>query len=161
MHVNAQRVQSALMALGAGGQVVEFADSTRTSAEAAAAIGTTVGQIAKTLVFLAGDQPVLVIASGTNRVAVDKLSKLLAKPITRPNGEAVKQVTGFPIGGVPPVGHPAPLPVVVDEDLRQYSEIWAAAGTPHAVFPTTPDELIRITGASVANIREEPPAQHS
>lgn len=155
MHPNAERVQAELAARGATGRVVEFSASTRTSAEAAAAIGTTVAQIAKSLVFLAGGEPVLVIASGVNRVSTEKLGRLLGQPIKRADAEAVRAATGFPIGGVPPVGHAQPLRTVIDRDLLQYAEIWAAAGTPNAVFPSTPDELIRITGGQVADVREE------
>ncbi|MFZ5817953.1 MAG: YbaK/EbsC family protein [Bacillota bacterium] len=155
MHRNAERVQEALAASGARGQVVEFAASTRTSAEAAAAIGTTVAQIAKSLVFLAGEEPVLVIASGVNRVSTAKLANLTGTEIRRPDGETVKRLTGFPIGGVPPVGHETPLRTFIDQDLFQFAEIWGAAGTPYAVFPTTPEELQRITGGTVADLREE------
>src|SRR5574337_1448169 len=109
MHPNAQRVQAALAALGARGRVVELADSTRTSAEAAAAIGTGVAQIVKSLVFLAGAEPVLVMASGANRVSMRKLAQRLGGPVRRADADAVKRLTGFPIGGVPPVGHESPL----------------------------------------------------
>jgi prolyl-tRNA editing enzyme YbaK/EbsC (Cys-tRNA(Pro) deacylase) len=156
MHPNAQRVQAALAALGASGQVIELTATTRTSAEAAAALGTTVAQIAKSLVFLAGEEPVLVIASGVNRVSLSKLAQQLARPVSRADADTVKRLTGFPIGGVPPVGYESPLHTLIDRDLLQYPEIWAAAGTPHAVFPTTPTELVRITGGTVADVREEP-----
>lgn len=155
LHRNAERVQEALRARGAQGQVVEFAASTRTSAEAAAAVGTTVAQIAKSLVFMAGDEPVLVIASGANRVCTAKLAALLGCEVHRPDGETVKRLTGFPIGGVPPVGHATPLKTIIDQDLFNFADIWGAAGTPYAVFPTTPQELQRITGGMVADIREE------
>ena len=155
MHPNAQRIQDILTALGASGPVQELAASTRTAAEAAAALGTTVAQIAKSLVFLAGDKPVLVIASGVNRVSLDKLSRLLGEPVLRADAEAVKRHTGFPIGGVAPVGHTAPLRILIDQDLFQYPELWAAGGTPNAVFRTSPDELARITGGEVADVREE------
>jgi prolyl-tRNA editing enzyme YbaK/EbsC (Cys-tRNA(Pro) deacylase) len=155
MHPNAQRIQDLLAARGASGPVQELAVSTRTAAEAAAALGTTVAQIAKSLVFLAGDKPVLVIASGVNRVSVAKLSRLLGEPVGRADAEAVKRHTGFPIGGVAPVGHASPLRILIDRDLLQYPELWAAAGTPNAVFRTSPDELARITGGEVADLREE------
>lgn len=155
MHRNAERVQEALAALGATGRVVEFAESTRTSAEAAAAIGTTLPQIAKSLLFMAAGEPVMVIASGVNRVCVTKLGLLCGEPVARADGAMVRQVTGFPIGGVPPVGLATSVRVLLDQDLLKFAEIWSAAGTPHAVFPTTPDELIRITGGRVVDIREE------
>ncbi|HEX9941896.1 MAG TPA: YbaK/EbsC family protein [Thermoanaerobaculia bacterium] len=156
MHPNAERVQAELRARGAGGEVVELAASTRTSQEAAAAIGTTVAQIAKSLVFLIGETPVLVIASGVNRVSLDKLSKLLGGPAVRPDADTVKRLTGFPIGGVAPVGHASRMRVLIDQDLLRYDEVWAAAGTPNAVFRTTPDELARISEGEVVDLREEP-----
>lgn len=155
MHPNAERVQAELRALGAGGEVVELAASTRTSQEAAAAIGTTVAQIAKSLLFVMGETPVLVIASGTNRVSMEKLTAHLGSPATRPDADTVKRLTGFPIGGVAPVGHAARLKVLIDRDLLQYEEIWAAAGTPNAVFRTTPEELSRITEGEIVDVREE------
>jgi prolyl-tRNA editing enzyme YbaK/EbsC (Cys-tRNA(Pro) deacylase) len=155
MHPNAERVQAELKARGADGEVVELAASTRTSQEAAAAIGTTVARIAKSLVFLAGDEPVLVIASGTNRVSLEKLGAHLGVPVARPGAETVKRLTGYPIGGVAPVGHAGPLRILIDQDLFQHEEIWAAAGTPHAVFRTTPEELARVTGGTVVDVRED------
>jgi prolyl-tRNA editing enzyme YbaK/EbsC (Cys-tRNA(Pro) deacylase) len=154
MHPNAERVQAELRSRGAGGEVVELAASTRTSQEAAAAIGTTVAQIAKSLVFMAGESPVLVIASGVHRVSMQKLAELLGCAATRPDGDAVKRLTGFPIGGVAPVGHATPLRLLIDQDLLQHQEIWAAAGTPHAVFRTTPEELVRITAGEVVDVKE-------
>lgn len=155
MHSNAQRVQDTLTTLGADATVQELAASTRTAAEAAAALGTTVAQIAKSLLFLTGAEPVLVIASGVNRVSPEKLAHLLGAPVTRADAESVKRHTGFPIGGVAPVGHSNPLRILIDEDLRQYPEIWAAAGTPNAVFRTSFSELERMTGGQVADVREE------
>jgi len=155
MHPNAERIQEELKAVGADGEVVELAASTRTSQEAAAAIGVTVAQIAKSLVFLAGDQPVLVIASGINRVSLEKLAAALGCAAKRPDAETVKRLTGFPIGGVPPVGHATRPRILIDRDLLQHEEIWVAAGTPHAVFRTTPEELVRITSGEVMNVRED------
>jgi prolyl-tRNA editing enzyme YbaK/EbsC (Cys-tRNA(Pro) deacylase) len=155
MHPNAQRVQDALRAAGVGGAVRELPASTRTAAEAAAALGTRIEQIAKTLVFVAGEKPVLVIASGRNRVSLPKLEARLGQTVTRADADLARQATGFPIGGVAPVAHPAPLRILIDRDLLALEEIWAAAGTPHAVFPTRPDELVRITGGEVADLREE------
>jgi prolyl-tRNA editing enzyme YbaK/EbsC (Cys-tRNA(Pro) deacylase) len=156
LHANAQRVQAALLGLGATGGVVELADSTRTSAEAAEAIGTTVAQIAKSLVFMAGDRPVLVIASGVNRVSTDKVAELCGAPVRRAKADEVRAATGFPIGGVPPVGHATSIDVLIDKDLFDYPDVWSAAGTPHAVFPTTAHELAAMTGGAVADVREEP-----
>lgn len=149
---SAQKVQEALTALGFGAcRVIELPDSSRTSAEAAAAIGCTVGQIAKSLIFKgaqSGD-PVLVIASGTNRVNTQKLADLLGEPVVKPDADYVREKTGYVIGGVPPIGHTAPLRTFIDQDLRQYADIWAAAGTPHAVFQLTPADLERMTGGQV------------
>ncbi|HEV7505567.1 MAG TPA: YbaK/EbsC family protein [Thermoanaerobaculia bacterium] len=155
MHPNAERVQTELKARGGTGEVVELAASTRTAQEAATAIGTTMAQIVKSLLFLAGNDPILVLASGSNRVSLAKLAAHLGVPVTRPDADSVKRLTGFPIGGVAPVGHASPLRVLIDCDLLQYQEIWAAAGTPHAVFRTTPEELERMTEGKVLEIRED------
>ncbi len=156
MHKNAVRVQEALRAAGSRAQVVELPDSTRTSADAAAAIGVEVGQIAKSLVFLADGNPVVAVLSGVDRLDTDKLRRLRgAARVERPDADAVRAATGFPIGGVSPVGHGAP--VVVDAGLAAYDVIWAAAGTPNAVYPTTFDELVAVSGGEVADVRVEPP----
>ncbi|HLS88711.1 MAG TPA: YbaK/EbsC family protein [Sphingobacteriaceae bacterium] len=156
MHPNVQRVQAALSQRGVAAQVEELSESTRTAAEAAAAIGTTIGQIAKSLIFTTEDgEPVLVIASGSNRVCVDKLSRLLGRPVAPATAKMVREITGFPVGGVPPVGHQRAMPTYVDEDLLQYQEIWAAGGTPQAIFPITPPQLVEITQGQVADLREE------
>ncbi len=155
-HPNVERVQASLRERGIEAQPVEFAESTRTSAEAATAIGTTVAQIAKSLVFLANGAPVLVIASGVNRVDTKKLAALLQAKITRADADAVRQATGFPIGGVPPTGHATSLRTVIDDDLMTFDVIWAAAGTPNAVFETTPADLLAMTEGQVADIKEAP-----
>lgn len=155
MHPNAARIQALLASLGAVGFVKELEASTRTAGEAAAAIGTTVAQIAKSLIFLAGEEPVLVIASGIHRVSLPKLTRHLGRSVQRADADSVRRLTGFPIGGVPPVGHLTPMRVLIDRTLLDHSEIWAAAGTTHSVFRTTPDELIRITGGEIADVREE------
>jgi Cys-tRNA(Pro) deacylase len=155
-HPNIERVRERLREQGIETQPVEFAESTRTSADAAAAIGTTVAQIAKSLVFMADGQPVLVIASGANRVDTKKLAALLNARITRADADAVRQATGFPIGGVPPVAHATPLRTLIDEDLLAFTSIWAAAGTPNAVFETTPADLVKMTNGQVADLKEQP-----
>ncbi|HVT16938.1 MAG TPA: YbaK/EbsC family protein [Thermoanaerobaculia bacterium] len=155
MHPNAERVQEALTGLGSAARVVELVASTRTAAEAAAAIGTTLGQIAKSLVFLAGDELVMVIASGAHRVSIAKLGERLGRPVRRADPESVKRRTGFPIGGTPPIGHHVPLRTLIDRELEQFPEIWAAAGTPHAVFRTTAGELLRITGGELADVKDD------
>jgi prolyl-tRNA editing enzyme YbaK/EbsC (Cys-tRNA(Pro) deacylase) len=152
-HPNSERVRAALAALGVTAEPVEFAESTHTSAEAAAAIGTEVARIAKSLVFLVGGAPALVIASGVNRVDTAKLARLLGAEVKRADADAVRAATGYPIGGVPPVGLVSPLPTVLDQDLLTYPTIWASAGTPNAVFEITPGELARVTGARVADVR--------
>jgi Cys-tRNA(Pro) deacylase len=157
-HPNIERVRERLREQGIEAQPVEFAESTRTSADAAAAIGTTVAQIAKSLVFMANGQPLLVIASGANRVDTKKLGALLDARITRADADAVRQATGFPIGGVPPLGHTTPLRTLIDEDLLAFTSIWAAAGTPNAVFETTPADLVKMTNGQVADLKEQPKA---
>jgi prolyl-tRNA editing enzyme YbaK/EbsC (Cys-tRNA(Pro) deacylase) len=151
---SARKVQEILRSLGLPGDVVEFADTTRTSADAAKRIGCEVGQIAKSLVFRAqpSGRAVLVIASGANRVNEWRVGVLLKEALEKAPATLVRQATGFAIGGVPPVGHPQPLPTYIDQDLVQYEEIWAAAGTPHAVFRLTPPDLVRITGGTVVKV---------
>jgi prolyl-tRNA editing enzyme YbaK/EbsC (Cys-tRNA(Pro) deacylase) len=157
---SAQKVQDALAAAGFSNQVVELPDSTRTSAEAAAAVGYAVEQIAKSLVFR-GKQSgaaILVIASGGNRVDEKKLKALAGENISKPDADFVREQTGFVIGGVPPIGHAQPLRTFIDRDLWRYHEIWAAAGHPNAVFRLTPDELAAMTGGAVADLAAAPPA---
>jgi prolyl-tRNA editing enzyme YbaK/EbsC (Cys-tRNA(Pro) deacylase) len=151
---SAQRVQQALLEKGLPLQVVELPASTRTAVEAAQAIGCQVGQIVKSLVFrtVESDQPILVLASGTNRVDEQKLAALLSQPVAKADADFVHERTGFAIGGVPPVGHTQMIPTFIDQDLLQYDELWAAAGTPHAVFRLTPGDLERITDGRVAQI---------
>jgi len=124
----------------------EFPAGTRTAADAAAAVGCDVGAICKSLVFRVGDEPLLVIASGANRVDEERFGAVKA------DAAFVREQTGFAIGGVPPYGHPRPLRTILDEDLLGYETVWAAAGTPTAVFPIAPDELVRRTGATVQRV---------
>ena len=151
----AQRVQQALDALGIPRKVIELSVSARTSREAAAALGVSAAQIAKSLVFTANGSPVLVIASGANRVDELKLARLAGGKIRKADPETVKQATGFAIGGVPPLGHPAPLPTFIDRDLLRYEVIYPAGGVPECVFPISPDELLRATGGTLADLRVE------
>jgi len=150
-----QRVQDALTAAGGGHTIVALAQSARTSADAARAVGCKVDQIAKSLVFRAEktQRAVLVITSGANRVDEAKVTTLLDEPIGRADAEFVRARTGFAIGGVAPIAHAEPLTILIDEDLLKWSEIWAAAGHPHAVFGLTPDDLVRMTGGRVASVR--------
>jgi prolyl-tRNA editing enzyme YbaK/EbsC (Cys-tRNA(Pro) deacylase) len=154
LSASAKKVQDALTVLGMTLQVVELPASTRTAVEAAQAVGCQVGQIVKSLVFrgLHSQQPVLVIASGSNRVNETRLGELLGEPVGKADAEYVRQHTGFAIGGVPPLGHTAPIRIWIDQDLFQYPEIWAAAGTPHAVFRLTPADLVKMTGGQVTVI---------
>ena len=155
MKTAVQRVFDALRDQGVEPQIVEFAESTRTAEEAARAVGTSVERIVKSLVFAAGDQPILALVSGSNRVAPARLAAALGAPIRRADADLVRAATGFAIGGVPPIGHATPLPVVLDEDLLQYDTVYAAAGTPNAVFPIAPGDLLRVTGARVVALKEE------
>jgi prolyl-tRNA editing enzyme YbaK/EbsC (Cys-tRNA(Pro) deacylase) len=152
---SAQKVQDALAGLGLTLQVVELPGSTRTAVEAAQAIGCQVGQIVKSLVFKGkrSERPVLVAASGPNRVDERKIEVLISEPLGKADAEFVRQRTGFVIGGVPPVGHSEQLETFIDQDLLQYDEIWAAAGTPHAVFRLTPADLVKITGGRVVTVK--------
>ena len=151
---SAQRVQDALRGMGFGYEVIEFAQTTRTAAEAAAAVGCTVGQIAKSLIFKGrrSDRPLLVIASGANRVNEKAMQAVVGEPIEKPDADFVRQQTGFVIGGVPPLGHAAPLTIYIDEDLLQYDIIWAAAGTPNAVFRLAPADLLPMTGGQAIKV---------
>ncbi|MCG2801691.1 MAG: YbaK/EbsC family protein [Cellulomonas sp.] len=145
----AQAVAAALTAAGAAGRVAALPDSTRTAAQAAAALGCTVGQIANSLVFLADDEPLLVLTSGRHRVDTAALAVALGVArIERATPEQVRAATGQAIGGVAPLGHPAPLRTVVDLALADYDQVWAAGGTPHTVFPTSFAELVAVTGGS-------------
>jgi len=151
---SAQKVQHILETLGFSCQVVELPDSTRTAREAAQAVGCRVEQIVKSLVFKGQrtNKPLLVVASGTNRVNEHRLSQLAGEPVEKADADFVRQRTGFVVGGVPPVGHTERLETFIDEDLLQYGELWAAAGTPHAVFRLTPAELKAMTGGRVVSI---------
>jgi prolyl-tRNA editing enzyme YbaK/EbsC (Cys-tRNA(Pro) deacylase) len=151
---SAQKVQNILRAKGFQCQVVELPGSARTAKEAAHAIGCTVAQIVKSLIFQTRNtqRPILVVASGTNRVNEKRLAALVGEPIEKANADFVRERTGFAIGGVPPVGHNEPLETFIDEDLARYEEIWAAAGTPFAVFQLTPADLQTMTGGTAVSI---------
>jgi prolyl-tRNA editing enzyme YbaK/EbsC (Cys-tRNA(Pro) deacylase) len=139
--------------LGDTFRVLEFEQSTHSSAEAATAIGCGVAQIAKSMLFKAADgTPVLVVASGTNRVDEKKVAVLLGQKISRADPGFVLERTGFAVGGVPPVGHVTPPVTFLDRDLLMYPEIWAAAGSPNAVFALTPADLVLLTGADFADV---------
>ncbi len=152
---SAQKVQDALKAFGLTCRVVEMPQTTRTAEDAARAVGCTVGQIVKSLIFkgeLSG-KPVLAATSGANRVDEKKLSEIMGEPPGKADADFVRETTGFAIGGVPPTGHAQPVTVFIDEDLMQYEEIWAAAGTPRAVFKLSPQDLVKITNGEVVAVK--------
>lgn len=151
-----QRVVDAARALGLDLEVHEFPEGTRTAEDAAAAIGVKVGQIVKSLVFLADDAPVVALVSGANRLDTARLATAAgAEHVTRANANAVREATGYAVGGIPPFGHARQLPVYIDPDLLQYETVWAAGGTPMTVFPITPNALIEACHATVADLRDE------
>jgi prolyl-tRNA editing enzyme YbaK/EbsC (Cys-tRNA(Pro) deacylase) len=148
LHPTAQRLQERLHGLGLDAEVRELPASTRTAPEAAAAVGVEVGQIVKSLVFMAGSEPLLCLCAGDRRVDTDKLGA----EVRQARGDEVREATGFAIGGVPPIGHDRPLRTVVDASLRRFETVWCAAGTPHAVFPVATQALIDAIPA--AEVRE-------
>ena len=151
MHPTVERVAEILRAAGATGEPLQLADSARTAAEAAAALGCDVAAIASSLVFTAGGEPLLVMTSGAHRVDTVHVAGVLGvDKVGRADADLVRTATGYAIGGVAPVGHPAPIRTLVDVALDDYDVVWAAAGHPHAVFPTSFDELVRLTGGTPA-----------
>ena len=152
---SAQRVQDVLQERGFTNQVIELTDSARTAAEAAAAMGCAVGQIAKSLIFQGKESgaPILIIASGANRVNEKRVAAHLGEKLTKPDADFVREQTGFAIGGIPPVGHSQAIKTLIDEDLLQYEQIWAAAGHPNALFALTPDELVRMAQGAVVGVK--------
>jgi prolyl-tRNA editing enzyme YbaK/EbsC (Cys-tRNA(Pro) deacylase) len=147
----ARRVQEALRARGLGSEVRHMAQTTRTAEEAAAACGCTVGQIVKSLVFRGANSgsPYLLLVSGANRVNEESVAACLGEALRRPDAQYVRDVTGYAIGGIPPLGHDTPLRTYMDEALLTYAEVWAAAGTPDAVFPANPAQLAKAAGATI------------
>lgn len=145
---SAQRVQQALAAAGLASRVVELAVAARTAQQAADALGVGVAQIAKSLIFraAASGRAVLVIAAGDRRVSEERIAALLGEAIERAQPEFVREHAGFAIGGVAPLAHAQPMTTFVDESLWRFDTVWAAGGTPHCVFPVTPDELLRVSG---------------
>lgn len=153
LHPNAERIASLLADLGVAGPVQQLSQSTRTAADAAAALGCDVGAIASSLLFVGDGEPLLVMTSGAHRVDTTQVAALLdLQQVERAPADVVREATGQVIGGVSPVGHPRPLRTLVDVWLSRYDTVWAAAGHPHAVFPTTYDELLRITGGTPAEV---------
>ena len=154
LSASAQRVQEALEAKGVTLKVMELPGSTRTAQEAAHAAGCEIGQIVKSLVFKGGKSggAVLVLTSGSNRVDESRVSEELGEPLGLADADFVRETTGFSIGGVPPVGHQSSISTFIDEDLMEYEFIWAAAGTPRAIFKLTPDELVHIAGGKIITV---------
>ncbi len=144
---------NALREAGLDIEIIRHDSEARTAEQAAALIGCDLAQIAKSLVFSAGDGLVMVLASGSNRVDTDKLAALLGKPVGKADAEAVRAATSYAIGGVAPVGHPNALPIYMDEDLLKHETIYPAAGTPNTAFAISSRDLQRISGAIVADIK--------
>jgi prolyl-tRNA editing enzyme YbaK/EbsC (Cys-tRNA(Pro) deacylase) len=154
MHVKVERFARLLRDAGGTGEVRELAESARTAADAAAALGCDAGAIASSLVFEADGEPLLVMTSGAHRVDTSVVAAQLGvREVNRAPAETVRAATGYAIGGVAPIGHPAPLRTLVDTALSQHRVLWAAAGHPHAVFSTTYEELLRIAGGRPAEVR--------
>jgi prolyl-tRNA editing enzyme YbaK/EbsC (Cys-tRNA(Pro) deacylase) len=148
------RFLEAARAAGLEPDVRRFAEGTKTAEAAARAVGCQVGQIVKSLVFVADGDAILALTSGANRADPERLAALVgADEVRRADPEEARRATGFAIGGTPPIGHPRPLTVLMDLDLLGYQELWAAAGAPDAVFPIGPDELLRVTGARIADLK--------
>ena len=154
-HPTALRIQQLLAKARIHSDVVEFERSTRTSADAAAAIGCTVAEIAKSVVFKVndGERAVIVVTSGDNRVCEQKVASSIGAKLGRADADFVREFTGFVIGGVAPIGHTKPVTLLLDRDLQRFDFVWAAAGTPSSVFRLTPAELAKLTGAPWADIR--------
>ena len=152
---SAQKVQDLLISLGFNCKVIEFAESTRTAQEAADRAGCTLGQITKSLIFKGktSHKPILVLTSGSNRVDEKRISEYASEHIVRADADFVRTVTGFAIGGVPPLGHAQEMETFLDEDLLQYATVWAAAGTPNAIFELAPDDLQKMTDGKVVRVK--------
>lgn len=149
MHPNGQRVQAALDAAGVEGRIIETLESSPTAATAAAQLDIEVGQVANSLIFDADGEPLLVLTSGQHKADTHRLAALVgARHVHRPNADFVREHTSQPIGGVAPVGHPKQIRTVVDTHLASWEVVWAAGGHPHYVFPTSFDELVRITNGT-------------
>lgn len=154
---SAQKVQDALLALGVNSNIIEFTESTRTAQEAADRVGCQLGQIVKSMIFKGqtSNQGILVLTSGSNRVDEKKIANYMGESASRADPEFVRNVTGFAIGGVPPLGHRQPMQAFIDEDLLQYDMVWAAAGTPNAVFELSSADLVRISSGRIVHIKPD------
>jgi prolyl-tRNA editing enzyme YbaK/EbsC (Cys-tRNA(Pro) deacylase) len=152
---SARRFQELLAAFGKDFEVVQLPSSTRTAVEAAEAVGCSVAQIAKSILFrtVEGKRPVMIIASGVNRVNESRVAEIVGEPIEKADAAYVREKTGFVIGGVPPMGHAEQILTIVDEDLLKLGELWAAAGTPNSVFKLTAAGLLEMTGGTLKSIK--------
>ena len=160
MHSSAQKVADAARDLGLDVEIIEFEQTTRSAQEAADAIGCDVAQIVKSLCFIVDNQPVIALVSGANQLDIGKLAEMRGvgkKKVKRANADVVKTATGFSIGGVPPFGHLTSLPIYIDADLMQFDIVWAAAGTPFAVFAITPTDLVQASQGSIRDLKIEQP----
>ena len=158
MHPSAQKVADAAQELGLAIEIKEFAETTRTAQEAADAIGCELGQIVKSLCFTVNEVPIMALVSGVNQLDERKLAALCGvgrKQVKRASANSVKTATGFSIGGVPPFGHLTPMTIFVDEDLLQFETVWAAAGTPFAVFAIGPEALVNGSGGTAVNLKKD------
>ncbi len=161
-HPRVAEVAQALQAAGAIGEIRELTDGARTAAQAAQQLGVPVGAIANSLVFEVGGNPLLVLTSGAHRVDTAKVAGLLGvHEVRRADPEFVREHTGQAIGGVAPVGHPEPIGTLVDVTLARFDQVWAAAGHPRTVFPTSYDELLRITAGTAAEVDAEVEPDHA
>jgi prolyl-tRNA editing enzyme YbaK/EbsC (Cys-tRNA(Pro) deacylase) len=154
---SAQKIQDALHELGYNFKVLEFTESTRTAQEAADRVGCQLGQIIKSMIFRGqvSNKGILVLTSGANRVDEKKISHYAEETIGRADPDFVRMITGFAIGGVPPIGHTLPLETYIDEDLMQFANLWAAAGTPKAVFELPSSDLAKITHGKIVRVKPE------
>jgi prolyl-tRNA editing enzyme YbaK/EbsC (Cys-tRNA(Pro) deacylase) len=155
MKATAEKFQAVLTELGLDRKVIELDVHARTSKQAADALGVEVAQIAKSLVFTVNGAPVMVVAAGDNRVDEGKLARLAGGTVRRADPDQVKQATGYSIGGVPPFAHASPVPIWIDADLGRFERIYAAAGLPECVFPLTMDELVRCSGGTVSDVKQD------
>ena len=159
MHPNVQRVMEAAASAGLAIEVVRFPAGTRTAEDAARAVGCSVAQIVKSLVFVVDGDPIIALLSGADRLDPTRLASAMdATHVRRADGEEVRAATGFAIGGVPPLGHERRMPVLIDERLLAHAEVWAAAGLPDAVFRASPQALARAAGARRASLAADPAA---
>lgn len=151
---SAQKIQDLLISLRFNYTVIEHAESTRTAQEAADRAGCELGQIVKSLIFKGKDsgKPILILASGPNRVNEKRIAEYAGEPIIKPDADFVRTVTGFAIGGVPPIGHAQKMETYLDKDFLQYASIWAAAGTPNAIFELKTEDLQKMTGGQVVQV---------